>query len=93
MINDPAGRPATVAKTPAPARIGAATDSGVSSIAVDGGSSAGRAPKAAWITSTIPSAWIGFGAMELQLDGTQIESRHLHRAIVCRGDAGPVAGR
>ena len=30
--------------------------SGVSSIAVDGGSRAGRAPKAAWMTSDMPSA-------------------------------------
>jgi hypothetical protein len=34
----------------------AATEAAVSLLAVDGGVSGGRAPKAAWMTSTIPAA-------------------------------------
>ena len=41
---------------PAPHCSAARTVSGVSALAVDGGSSGGRAPKAAWMTSTMPGA-------------------------------------
>jgi hypothetical protein len=52
----PAGRPSTVAYTPPVRRRLSRTEATVSASAVDGGSSCGRAPKAAWMTSTIPAA-------------------------------------
>ena len=53
----PAGRPPTAAKIPAAsAQALRPPTPGSPSIAVDGGSSGGRAPNAAWMTSTIAAA-------------------------------------
>ena len=53
-----AGRPAVDLRVDAAAAAASSRSptSGVSAMAVDGGSSGGRAPKAAWMTSTIPAA-------------------------------------
>ena len=55
----PAGRLPTRANTPLPRRKLAAKLSAVSVMAVEGGSSGGRAPKALWMTSTIAAASCG----------------------------------